>query len=245
MPLDFLIQESIPFSHWRLLRQIAGAETALNENDDKSDKVPQPFRWGWVAVVCLVVVVVSSQSGKNTVSSPIAETEVMASSASAGAETSPPIEGPVSEITLKTAARHVGLALGADGIDGATAYSVNCWAALERTFSLARAERCASFDALVLGYADVATQAMPQWFEEVAVLARYQSALTVNGANVGNIPNRLERLRVAAAIQIVEPVAPKIVSSVTTAATEGGINSSAAQDVMDSLAIDDTTATDE
>lgn len=227
------------------LRQVSGAKTALDENDDKSGTGPRPFPWGWVAVVAVIVVGVASQSEKKTVSPPVAETEGLVSNTLPGAETPLPIEAPISEITLKTAARHAGLALGADGIDGATTYSVNCWAALERTFSLAMTERCASFDALILGNAGVTPSEMPLWFAEVTVSARYQSVLTRNGVNVGNIPNRLERLRVAAAIQIVEPVAPNIVKTAVVASPKGDIESSAAEDPMDSLAFDDLSATDE
>jgi hypothetical protein len=241
----FLFSRVINYAIGDFLQQVSGAKTALKKNDDKSGTEPGPFPWGWAAVVAIIVLAVASHSGMKTVSSPVAPTKGLVSSTPQGTETPLPVEDPISEITLKTAARHAGLALGADGIDGATTYSVNCWAALERTFSLTAAERCATFDALILGNAEVASSAMQQWFAEVPVAARYQSALNSNGVNVGDIPNRLERLRVAAAIQTVKPVVPKVVNPPAAAVTEDDIELSAEQDASDSLAIENESATDQ
>ena len=208
----------------------------MNKSENQTAAAGESNYWGWIAIAGIAVVFVASQTSTNTptsLTSPNAQAEGLLGNDATEAAAPAPFAAAVAEITLKTAARHAGLALGADGIDGATTYSVNCWASLERTFSLATTDRCAAFDALILSNADVAPASMPSWFAEVTVAARYQAALTGNGVAVADISDRLERLRVATALQLVTLVKAKPAEPLTVAATESGTDTSDEQVPMD------------
>jgi hypothetical protein len=207
----------------------------LDGSEKKAAAPGKSNYWGWIAVAGIAVAVVASQSSTKTPTSPDTQVEGLLGNGATETALLTPVAAAVAEITLKTAARHAGFALGADGIDGATAYSVNCWASLERTFSLSTTERCAAFDALILSNADVAPASMPSWFAEVTVATRYQAALTGNGAAVSDISDRLERLRVATALQVVTLVKAKPAKPIAVAATESGTEASDEQVPMDGV----------
>lgn len=212
----------------------------LSENQDKPDGAQKPFPWGWVAVVGVIVVAVASQSETK----PITASEVSAQglvAKTAPVAGGPQAEEPIADATLKLAARHAGLALGADGVSGASAYSVNCWASLERTFSVSTVERCAAFDALVLANASN-DAAMPPWFAEDTVAARYQAALSSNSVTIADMPARLERLRVATAIQTVTLVVPKTPKPVAVAATDASTDGESADTTTDSVLADNSSS---
>jgi hypothetical protein len=222
-----------------------GANTALSDNDDKSDAGLRTIPWGWIASVAVIVVAVASQSETETATSPATQSDSLVSDTRTSGAPLLVMEAAVAEITLKTAARHAGLALGADGIDGATAYSVNCWASLERAFSLATTERCAAFDALILSNADVDPSVMPQWFAETTVASRYQVALSNSGAAVADIPDRLERLRVATALQTVSLVKAKSKKPLAPTVIEGDVEAPDGQAPPGSLTIENARSEDE
>lgn len=207
----------------------------MDENDNKAAIVGKPNSWGWFAIAGIVIVVVASQSSTKTTTLSDSQAERLLGNKVTEVAAPAPFAAAIAEITLKTAARHAGLALGADGIDGASAYSVNCWASLERTFSLATTERCAAFDALVLSNADVVPASMPSWFSEVTVAARYQAALAGNRAPVADISDRLERLRLAAALQVVKLVKPTPPKPVEVLENESKVAVSDEQIPMDSV----------
>jgi hypothetical protein len=183
-------------------------DTFLSVKDSRAGTGTQASPWGWFGALGLVVVAVLSQSGtKKTSASEAPVSRLIANDVVAGTDATE-IEAAVSEATLKLAARHVGIALGADGMLGATAYSLNCWASLERRFSLSKTERCAAFDALVLANWSEPDAATP-WFAEGAVSARYLSALNIGRSGIQDATGRLERLRLATALQDVKIIAPK------------------------------------
>ena len=238
-----VLEEAAGFS-WSVIYSIASLQYFvviergayfLNESENKTAAAGKSNAWGWIAVAGIIVVAVASQSSTKTPTSPNVQAEGLLGNGAMEAAAPTPFAAAVAEITLKTAARHAGLALGAHGIDGATTYSVNCWASLERKFSLSTTERCAAFDALILSNADVAPDSMPSWFAEVTVAARYQAALTGNSVAVADISDRLERLRVATALQVVTLVKAKPAKPIAVAATGSENDTPDDQVQMDSV----------
>ena len=214
----------------------------MNENENKPDGTQRPFPWGWAAVIGVIVFAVASQSETKTTTSVEAPVQSLIATPPVDADAAK-VEGPIADATLKLAARHAGLALGADGVPGATAYSVNCWASLERTFSVSIVERCVAFDALVLGNSSNAA-AMPPWFAEDTVAARYQAALSSNSVTIADVPARLERLRVATAIQTVTLVIPKAPRPVAMAAADADTENDSDNTMMDSVSADNISSTE-
>lgn len=212
----------------------------MSENQNKPDGTQKPFPWGWATVIGVIVVAYISQSEtRPTITSGAPVQKLVATTLPIGDGRT--VEGPIADATLKLAARHVGMALGADGIPGASAYSVNCWASLERTFSVPTVERCAAFDALVLGNSSNDATILP-WFAEDAVAARYQAALSSTSVTIVDVPARLERLRVATAIQTVTLVVPKTPKPAAVAATDASDGST---DTMTDGAVADKSASEE
>jgi len=169
---------------------------------------PRGFPWGWAAIVGVVVAALAAQP-RSTVTRPSdASSDGVVATAPAVTSLATGADVPIADVTLKLAARHAGLALGADGFEGAATYSVNCWAALDRRFELERADRCAAFDAMAAGQGEDAAS-VPAWFAEANVAARYQAVMTAHPDGAGDASARLERLRVAAAVQTVTLVTPK------------------------------------
>lgn len=193
-------------------------------------------------MVGVIVVAVASQPETKTTTTSEAQAQGLIATTASVVDV-PKAEGPIADATLKLAARHAGLALGADGVPGASAYSVNCWASLERTFSVSTVERCAAFDALVLGNSSNDTE-MPPWFAEDTVAARYQAALSSNSVTIADVPARLERLRVATAIQTVTLVIPKALRPVAVAAADADTENDSDNTMMDSVSADNISSTE-
>lgn len=197
---------------------------------------PKPFPWAWALIGGIIIIlIISSQTKPAASPSRVAGSDEAVKNTAGAADPVPTPPPALSETTLKLAARHAGLALGADGVDGAQTYSENCWASLERAFTLITAERCAAFDALVLTNADIEPTAVPAWFSEETVAARYGRALSANSLSDIDVNARLERLRVACAVQTVKKVVSKpapieevldtddIATAATTAESDGAM----------------------
>lgn len=149
----------------------------------------------------------------------------------------PVAEPAIDESTLALATEHVGKALGADGAEGANAYSINCWASLERSFALATADRCAAFDALTL--AKVGNDPLEDltWFAERPVSLRYAQALSDKAPEVADAAERLERLRVAAAVRKVVLVVAKVTAVTAPTNSEDSVDLDMLDDEMSNLAV--------
>ena len=197
---------------------------------------PRGFPWGWVAIVGIVVAALAAQSQPNATTTATA-IDPLASSSTSVAPVAATVEEPIADATLALAARHAGLALGADGLDGAAVYSVNCWAALDRRFALAHADRCAAFDALASAHSDDPA-VVAGWFAEADASARYLAATTKYAAAVGEAPARLEGLRVAAAVQTVKLVVAKVPKM--PAATD--VDGEAAAEIAESESVSNVAA---
>ena len=91
---------------------------------------------------------------------------------------------------IALAARHARMALDAEGFEGAQIYSLNCYAALERTFDLAKLDRCGAFDALI---SPAATDEISPslFFDQDAAQQRFEQAARSGGVQPSDMTLRL------------------------------------------------------
>lgn len=167
-------------------------------------------KWGAVVLFVLVVAIVRGVTHPGA-SAPVATPIQPAPLIEAGAPPEQPAPPPdVVDADIGTAARHAGLALGAEGVGGARIYSENCYAALERSFDAARLDRCGAFDLLAAREpADPLDQSpAATWFEPSAMSARYTKAAARGGVPADMIAGRLAHVTQLANAVIVESVAP-------------------------------------
>lgn len=157
----------------------------------------------WLFGIIVVIAVLASLTDKKPSEDPSAVLQEQDRNEAGVAEKTTQ-EPSVDDTMLKTAARHASIAIAADGIQGAEAYSTNCWAATERKVTLDSIERCVAFDTMVAMALPSETPSQP-WFSEDVVNVRYLTALESNGIKLASSSARLERLRVAAAVQTVDP----------------------------------------
>ena len=96
----------------------------------------------------------------------------------------------VSAADIALAARHARIALDAEGLEGAQIYSVNCYAALERAFDLAKLDQCGAFDALISPAAtdDVSPSL---FFDQEAAQERFEQAARSGGVQPSDMTLRL------------------------------------------------------
>lgn len=186
--------------------------------------------WAWLlGIVSLIALVSSLSQGERATDA--AETANEAVVNMAAPQLAAEAEPAINEGMLRLAARHAGLAIGADGIEGASIYSLNCWAAADRTFSLIVTERCVAFDTLVAMTLPTEAAADP-WFAEDLVNTRYTTLLSSHDVGLAGTTARLERLRVAAAVQTVKPVTAPIT-------TETDADSDVSMDSENEAALED------
>ena len=122
-----------------------GASLAAQQGPSKSNAA-----WlGWILAAGIAFVLIKSCSGQNPT------TEVPASSADLDLRTAADVQmpayiqlPPVDSPSVSKAARHLKLALDAEGFAGAMIYSQNCFASLTGGFSWAKLDQCEAFDAL-------------------------------------------------------------------------------------------------
>lgn len=172
-------------------------------------KEDQPKGRGWIWLVVGICLFAYFYNHTGTSRAPPELVKAAEGMAATAVPNGPVAEPPINEETLALATEHTGKALGADGGAGATAYSINCWASLERSFDLATADRCAAFDSIVLARVIDDPLADVSWFAEEQVSLRYTQALVDQTSNVADVAARLERLRVAAAVRKVVLIVSK------------------------------------
>lgn len=124
-----------------------------------------------------------------------------------------PVEVPEPALAdVHRAARHAGLALGAEGAEGAQIYSQACFASLERKFSWSKLDQCGSFDALVIRTETPAELGSlgewNGWFTAEAAQARYDSAAKAGGSDQPAADSRQSALLMLANREPVSRVVP-------------------------------------
>jgi hypothetical protein len=105
---------------------------------------------GWLVVAGIAFVAIKSCSANSpTTQSLVSNTNSGLNVATAAPAAPPNIQLPeVDENSVSRAARHLRLALDAEGFPGAMVYSQNCFASLSHSFSWAKLDQCEAFDAL-------------------------------------------------------------------------------------------------
>ncbi|SOB80744.1 hypothetical protein SAMN06297144_1215 [Sphingomonas guangdongensis] len=165
---------------------------------------PWPVVIGAVGLLA-VIGLASSDGGSDQATTP--EPVVAASQAAAPPEPAPP---EVESDAIRRADRHAELAIGAEGASGAMVYSVNCWAAVERSFSLATLDRCGAFDALArrvrMDPAELAAESA--WFDATAANERYAATAKAGGMEPVVAGERLARVLALADAEVLEPRLP-------------------------------------
>ena len=204
----------------------------MAEQDRRQARIPQPLAratspdrpaaksdwgaWPWILGVVVLVAAANSCSTKPDAS-------VTADPLPLTAEA--PVEGPAAtpeagSLAVSRAARHAGLAIGADGAAGAMTYSVNCWAAVTRGFSLPALDRCGAFDALARRVRMLPSElpAEAAWFEADAARGRYVDAARAGGLDAEAGGSRMAALHQLASNEALVPKTPKAIAAVPTTA---------------------------
>ena len=97
---------------------------------------------------------------------------------------SAPVPPAPNEALVRRAARHLRLALDAEGFSGAMIYSQNCFASLDRQFSWSKLDQCGAFDSLAQLAIDQDQSLGPEqrYFEKNALGGRLTAAAGKSGS---------------------------------------------------------------
>lgn len=166
--------------------------------------------WPWILGGGGLLAVIGLASGGGGSDQAVAPEPVAASSPAVAVPA--PALPPVEPVVIRRADRHAELAVGAEGASGAMVYSVNCWAGVARSFSLAALDRCGAFDALArrvrMDPSEFAAEAA--WFEAGAANERYASAVKVGGIDPAVAGERHTRVLELAGAEVLEPRTPRL-----------------------------------
>lgn len=119
---------------------------------------------------------------------------------------------PANKAAAMRAARHLRLALDAEGFAGAMIYSQNCFASVRRSFSWDKLDQCGAFDALaVLGAGEsLIFGAEKSYFDDAAANQRFLAAAVVAGTTQLAQEEHLAVVKVAALERVTDLRRPTV-----------------------------------
>lgn len=171
----------------------------------------------WLIGGCGVLVLIGMVSGGSGPDEALPTEPVAAFSPAAVAPA--PMLPSIDASDVHRADQHAELAIGAEGASGAMVYSVNCWAAVSRSFSLAALDRCGAFDALA-GRVHMDPLELPaeaDWFQAAEANHRYSIAATTGGIDTTAAAERYGRVLELAELEVLEPRVSSVPSDVEDA----------------------------
>jgi hypothetical protein len=120
---------------------------------------------------------------------------------------------PMAEVApsdMERAARHAGLAVGAEGTSGAMIYSVNCYAAVKRRYSQGKLDQCGAFDLLAARMTSdpVEFPVEAEYFQPEAGAGRYTDNAAAAGASPEIMAERFAKLKALSDDLVLVPVTP-------------------------------------
>lgn len=139
-------------------------------------------------------------------------------------EEPPEIQG----ATTRRAARHLRLALDAEGFAGAMIYSQNCFASVARQFNWPKLDQCGSFDALAqISAGELSFSPEASYFDQTATQQRYLAAAAPSGARREAIESHFELVQAAALERIPDlqtPVPPRSADAFSNTVTDQAVD---------------------
>lgn len=229
-------QVSAPTSDTRLQR----TGTVPTGGNTRASSASNP--WPWILGGGGLLAVIGLASGGGGSDQAVAPEPVAASSPAVAVPA--PALPPVEPVVIRRADRHAELAVGAEGASGAMVYSVNCWAGVARSFSLAALDRCGAFDALArrvrMDPSEFAAEAA--WFEAGAANERYLAAVKAGGVDTVAAGERHARVLELAGAEVLEPRTPRPPEPVTEATNEVAANAEVAEGQTSEVEAIPTTA---
>jgi hypothetical protein len=171
---------------------------------------PQPSNskgaWlGWILAAGVVLVLIKAGSGdKPATGVSTNNSDVNLATTTEVAEPAnvqlPAVDAPA----VYKAARHLRLALDAEGFPGAMVYSQNCFESLTRSFSWAKLDQCEAFDALaqvaISESAEVGTEG--SYFNKDALQSRFTVVALARHADPGSSEAHISKLMQVALARI-------------------------------------------
>jgi hypothetical protein len=140
----------------------------------------------------------------------------------------------VASNSVVRAARHLKLALDAEGFSGAMIYSQNCFASLTTKFSWGKLDQCEAFDSLAEAAMSQSTEDGPEatYFAKDATESRFTTVAFQHQGEIDSVQSHLSDLTREAFAQIADLETEDAPSQLSDAAAGGPVDNSAASDQL-------------
>jgi hypothetical protein len=162
---------------------------------------------GWSAVGAIVVMAIFGSSGTTPSTQTLTSNTDQNAAPSTEVPTQPELQLPaVDTPSVARAARHLKLALDAEGFSGAMIYSENCFSSLASHFAWGKLDQCEAFDVLTQIAMSQSDERGPEatYFDKDAVEARFTTIGSQHHGETGSMRSHLSELTEAAYAKIAE-----------------------------------------